>query len=605
VFTALIAADARRASLQNAGESFPLPREASQRGSALLITLMVIVGFSLLGLGFIAVSKTESSVAISERNHAQVVSVAEAGASVVVNWFNQPEAMNRMGLLPPNAIALKPGRTLSTYQGIYRPEGLSIGVPRRGWDEEQLYGDETHPDVVIDMKTAPGREFLARFNDKLFGGPADGRVTQILLYAPPLSGGRLNARGFWEGGIRHGIASVKVTAARLGTGKLPRAETYVKAVVGIWPGPRIDEPVKPAGNAVLQGGIFEHWSPQVPAVNQSAHSISEAGPASDNIRYSFWKEIAIAGGEAGNRNIHYLEYSGDGRFTDGAAPRTVEAWLASASDGAFFFFDTKNGVNPQGRATKELLTDPLIINLSAVPLRGFVYLNASMVRLAGQPHRTAHTQLPGEPWNDRGLQRYDVSGRPVGEPGFGAGNQRWDYQDMNQNGLFDVVVRDSPDGSGWKPLPYSPGCVVAQECSEPHEPYVNLIYPSSGRGKEAVPGWEQPLTQTRRPKVLVQGQPPLCDQSNAIPLCTSNGFDEHGAIASDLKPAIQGVLYVEGDIQIDEPVEAFGAVHVGGDIRGGGRLDVYHDDRLRQGTWPGEDHSLPRVRLLSWLTRQR
>ena len=51
-----------------------------QRGSATLASLMVIVGLSLLGLAFVAMSETESAISINQRNHSQTVAVAEAGA---------------------------------------------------------------------------------------------------------------------------------------------------------------------------------------------------------------------------------------------------------------------------------------------------------------------------------------------------------------------------------------------------------------------------------------------------------------------------------------------------------------------------------------------
>ena len=42
-------------------------RRLRQRGSALLASLMVVVGLSLLGLAFVAISETESAISINER----------------------------------------------------------------------------------------------------------------------------------------------------------------------------------------------------------------------------------------------------------------------------------------------------------------------------------------------------------------------------------------------------------------------------------------------------------------------------------------------------------------------------------------------------------
>src|SRR5882724_10992919 len=76
-----------------------------QRGSALLATLMVIVGLSLLGLAFVAISETESAISINERNHTQTVALAESGARLVVQWFQAPDQMLTLGLMPANNAA--------------------------------------------------------------------------------------------------------------------------------------------------------------------------------------------------------------------------------------------------------------------------------------------------------------------------------------------------------------------------------------------------------------------------------------------------------------------------------------------------------------------
>src|SRR5436305_10458782 len=97
-----------------------------ERGSALLVSLMVIVGLSLLGLGFVTLSETEASISVNERNREQTLSHAEAAASVCVDWFQNPTwALNR-GLLPSNdstvnadLVKMKPQRT--TIGKVYKP----------------------------------------------------------------------------------------------------------------------------------------------------------------------------------------------------------------------------------------------------------------------------------------------------------------------------------------------------------------------------------------------------------------------------------------------------------------------------------------------------
>src|SRR5436190_20140642 len=75
------------------------------RGSALLVSLMVIVGLSLLGLGFVAISETESAIAKNEQNALQTQAVAEAGAKMVVEWFQDPGWSETNAAMPRNSAA--------------------------------------------------------------------------------------------------------------------------------------------------------------------------------------------------------------------------------------------------------------------------------------------------------------------------------------------------------------------------------------------------------------------------------------------------------------------------------------------------------------------
>src|SRR5712671_6314751 len=80
-------------------------RARSSRGSALLVSLMVIVGLSLLGLGFVAISETESAIARNQQNALQTQAVAEAGAKLVVEWFQDPTWGQNTGGMPLNTTA--------------------------------------------------------------------------------------------------------------------------------------------------------------------------------------------------------------------------------------------------------------------------------------------------------------------------------------------------------------------------------------------------------------------------------------------------------------------------------------------------------------------
>src|SRR5438094_10377135 len=79
-----------------------LRNRSSSRGSALLVSLMVIVGLSLLGLGFVAISETETAIAKNQLSTAQTEAVAEAGAKLVVEWFQDPVWGQTTAGLPSN-----------------------------------------------------------------------------------------------------------------------------------------------------------------------------------------------------------------------------------------------------------------------------------------------------------------------------------------------------------------------------------------------------------------------------------------------------------------------------------------------------------------------
>jgi hypothetical protein len=244
-----------------------------QSGSALLVTLMVMVGLSLLGLGFVAISETESTISTNERNYTQVLSVAEAGARLAVEWFQDPTWAENQGILPPNTNAIKIVRTLSMNPPVTLNSGLSgryksdinTGAPvGRLFDkpfkpkfQDRFFGDENHPDVLINATTAPA--FLTTFNDAILSDVTNGQVTEIRVYAPPiLSPSVHNALGFWDSGTRYGLCTIRVTAKKF-IGNAVVAERTVKLVISEWPFPGPQGPVQSNANISTGGNFGVHW----------------------------------------------------------------------------------------------------------------------------------------------------------------------------------------------------------------------------------------------------------------------------------------------------------------------------------------------------------
>jgi hypothetical protein len=234
-----------------------------QEGSALLVSLMVMVGLSLLGLGFVAISETESIIAVNERNFVQAQVAAEAGARSVIEMFQDaPWALTR-GLLPPNNVAVKTkrdlgGGTLDYYKD--RAGLLLFDAPFRVNNRDRFYGDEEHADVMINStKGNVATTYLTTLNTALFPDNSI-RITDIRVYAPPMPGAKVSAAGFYteNNTTRFGVATVRVTAEKL-VGSRVAATRTVKVVIAETPFPIVDGAIETSGSLVGQGNFHVYW----------------------------------------------------------------------------------------------------------------------------------------------------------------------------------------------------------------------------------------------------------------------------------------------------------------------------------------------------------
>ncbi|HEU4887275.1 MAG TPA: hypothetical protein VFV49_05265, partial [Thermoanaerobaculia bacterium] len=244
-----------------------------ERGSAMLASLMVIVGLSLLGLAFVAMSETESAISINQRNHSQTVAVAEAGARLVVQWFQNPTRMHELELMPDNTTTIKTERIITGYTGYYKPDGgLLCDLPFGPFEQDKFYGAEATPDILITRTNAEA--FLDAFNDRFLGaeGTTDarpgGEITEIRIYAPPLVGATLTTTTagaqFYEGGTRYGVATIMVRSERFdqprssGTRRsIARAE--VRIVISQFPVPTPAGPLQSASALATNGNFNVNW----------------------------------------------------------------------------------------------------------------------------------------------------------------------------------------------------------------------------------------------------------------------------------------------------------------------------------------------------------
>lgn len=351
------------------------------------------------------------------------------------------------------------------------------------------------------------------------------------------------------------------------------------------------------------------------------------------ISYDFWKAAALAGN--GQEGVKYLRWVAGDTYSDGITTKTFRAW--ASSEPGFYFFDTQNGQNPQNGGPG-ILAPAISINGGATEYMGsFIYLNAGF-STTGLSGPTGWFNQPGEPYMDIGYREAllapsgglqigdfnrDAGGTPIVT---GAVNGVWDYQDLpwsntgavgggTTNGEFDVrieqrQVEDPDTGSvytGYFPAPYYPGCFPGSNtcgscnCSEPHEPYLNLKYDGSTLGVTV--GWFDPtataVTTMRKPKKTSDGTrlgtPVTCVAGSTIDECTSNAYDLDGGLVQ-LPPSTDGVLYVEGDFNSKGNADYYGSVLVGGEVNAKGTPHLWYDESLSRGIrLPG----FPRVMVTS------
>jgi hypothetical protein len=233
-----------------------------QKGSALLVSLMVMVGLSLLGLTFVAISETENLISVNERNKTQTSALAEAGAKVVVEWFQDPEEFEDRGILPDNLDAFKTSRTLEGYSGYYKPNNADdklFDQPFGPKQEDLFYGDEAHADVIIEAgRNDDSDDFLELLNGYLFTSDEAGKITSIRVYAPPNVGGTL-LDGFWVGGQRYGLATIYVKAEKENAKGAVIARSICRIVIAPFPLPGPTGAVQAVGTFAANGNYEVHW----------------------------------------------------------------------------------------------------------------------------------------------------------------------------------------------------------------------------------------------------------------------------------------------------------------------------------------------------------
>ncbi|HUR83487.1 MAG TPA: hypothetical protein VM733_22215, partial [Thermoanaerobaculia bacterium] len=356
--------------------------------------------------------------------------------------------------------------------------------------------------------------------------------------------------------------------------------------------------------------------------------------------YDFWKAAAITG--RGQKNVYYLEWVSGSDYTNGAETKDFESWVQTSP--GFFFFETKNKMNPQKGGPGVLVP----IDASICGAKGVVYMNTKSIKTTGCSAVDAWYNQPGEPYRDIGYRKVneETTGGLNQKKGFtvdGDGkyirdkayNNRWDYQDLPwtngqsaKNDTFDVcmgqrrVYRQSDNKvlTEWLPLPYYPNCNVGNnfsnptcDCSEPFEPYLNLHYAGTKLNLQAY--WDDPFAIVSvQPKKTTNetptGAPEACtggaiSTKEGQERCATNAFDKRGAIAwmdkntNESAISVEGVIYNEGAYESTGNTAYYGSVVVTGLVSPQGTQEIWYDSCLADDCWPPKHIPFPRVMINS------
>ncbi len=267
----------------------------SEKGSAMVITTMVMVVLTVLGLSFMLFSSTEQQISVNHRDSTQIIFVAEGVANVAEKWFNHPtpfdsgtgdgNPMVPVGIGAPGDTTTYNGNTIPVelinvesngdplrwidydWDGTIEPPGSgsdqhtmgpytgnsghAFKKPFMGPVENTFWGSEEHPDLIV------SQSYLDKINTAFLGGvqgdPGEMQIVDIRIYRPPLD--VLTSS-------RLGIATIKVTAAKMLNGKngvYRAAQRHVKIVIGEFS--LMDEVVAISADAGIAqtGSQGVHW----------------------------------------------------------------------------------------------------------------------------------------------------------------------------------------------------------------------------------------------------------------------------------------------------------------------------------------------------------
>jgi len=606
-------------------------RTKQEEGSALILAALVTVILSLLGLSYTMMAQTENTIAENERNSATALYTAEAGARLVVGWFNDPTAT---GYLVPGTgavdrakrvydhdlntatarvLAAASDSTKPIYKdGSFTTTGL-FDRPYRSALAETFMGIETGtdpdasfadkgPDLIVNQS------HLDTLNNALFPNfpsPAlRARITRIEVYGPPMLtiGATLT---------RMGVATVKVSAGLFiypGTASERQVATRIaKVVVNEVPVPGPVGPLQSCNTMGYNGAFEIHWG--------QGTSMSSADIPSN-------LDVKVPSGLPYALNDPFTYINGGTTLASWATAhnnQTLEdPWFKYVAGGTV---DEAPNTNvqpwPWNAATALDAEHSNIFQNTVVNCPTFDYNQWKWIAQSGLRNNYYYK------W---------VSGTNFSLDGTGPST---DYAAITDNkaGIFFFDTKDGlvPDVAGTNLTPQidinggtygTQGFLYLNVANfrttgvsgrvrtilPPGEPgdgsgFVNIDYPGALGGAYTI---RQGTVNFETFQDPVTGDwyctdAATCTSASRTPAGTPVKDNYGLPFADDV--IVDGVMYIAGTFETQGNADYFGSVVAQrGVIDGAGNPAFWFDERLIKGQWPPKGMAIPRVVITSWQT---
>jgi Tfp pilus assembly protein PilX len=614
--------------------------ERGEEGSALIIAVLVTVILALLGLSYLMMAQTESTIAENERNAATALYVAEAGARLAVNWFNDPSSTgylvpttgqidrtqrvldhdNNTGTARVQAVAADATKPL--YKDAAVTSSLVFDRPYRTALGETFLGVETGtdagfptagPDVVVSSA------HLTTINTALFPNfPTAGlraRISRIEFYAPPIV-------SIGGAATRMGIATVKVTAGVFiypGTADERQVATrVVKAVVNEIPIPGPGGPLQSCANLAYTGNFQIHWG---------------AGSAIGTA------DLGLNAGNLTNKAPTGMPYAVNDPGTYAAGADSLATWAANHNneniDDPWFKFIA--GGNLQNISFAPFPSDPQpwhsaspgstttdssnLFQNTVINCPTFDYgLWKSIAQSGNKNHfyfsydtATTNFKLDGvgaamtmeaATGSRSGVFFFDTYD---GTPPFGLYTDTWPTTNLTpaismsvgwpgtQGFVYLNSKQFASTGSG--------ASGTARTIIPPGEPgdgsgWVNINYPGSFTGNYRIStamsdeSFQDPVTGDW-----------WCTDISPCPGGLHAAIKDNYGLPFQETVVMDGVFYNSGTFSAQGNARYFGSlIAQQGVLDGGGTPELYFDESLVKGNWPRKGMNLPRVVISAWQT---